>query len=149
MIMNATENKKVAQFYLGYIYLPGLKQKKTFQEKVVRSMGTAFSRYKFKYISKALEVKNKFDIFFLIFYEHIEEIIFNVIVTVVYLFFEYFVCLNYIHFNQHKCSNINKSLNNTTYGDFSGIGIPEIFMNIISCNDFQGRRQFIDIFIFH
>ena len=71
---------------------------------------------------------------FLMFYEDRKNTIFKVSSSVVYCIMNNYVCAYYLYFPQNKIHVANKVFENKTYNDISGIGIPELLMNIISCH---------------
>ena len=60
---------------------------------------------------------------------------YKVIGCVIYSFIEYFICLDYLGI-QKNVSAYDKKFENKFSG-FSGLGITEILMNIISCPGFS------------
>ena len=68
-----------------------------------------------------------------------------------------YVCAYYLYFPQTKLHVANKGFENITYNDISGISIPELLMNIISCHGFVNnmtsdvilscRRKLVDYYL--
>ena len=127
------------------MYSPFLNQQKTFLDQVVISMSTNFIRYTLNYTKNNMGAKNKYVVSLLIFYRHRNTTISNVIGTVVYFFFRYCICLDYLCFNQHKFPNLGKFFKNTTYEYLSGIVIPYIRMKIMLCRSISILSQYIFI----
>ena len=58
-------------------------------------------------------------------YEVIESEIYNII--------ENYICIDYLSLLQVKLSKHDKNFENTKFNNLSGLVIPEILMNIMSC----------------
>ena len=72
----------------------------------------------------------------LIFYEHRKTMLFNVLGSVIFGIMEKYCFLDDLCIQQDKPSSNDRSIKDTTFYDFSGIVIPEVLMNIMSCNGF-------------
>ena len=82
----------------------------------------------------------------LIIYENREKIIFKVLSSVVYCIIEKYLCADYLCFQQAKLHFVNKIFENKKINDISGIRIPELLMNIISCHGFVNDKKSTIIF---
>ena len=87
-------------------------------------------------IRRVSQKENTCVLSFLMFYEDRKNTIFKVSSSVVYCIMKNYVCAYYLYFPQTKLHVANKGFENITYNDISGIGIPELLMNIISCHGF-------------
>ena len=70
------------------------------------------------------------------FNKNIKNTISKVISPVVYCIMDNYACDDYLCCKQAKLHVANKGFENKTFNDILGIGIPELLMNIISCNRF-------------
>ena len=77
-----------------------------------------------------------FVISLIMFYHNRMTVVYKVIVSVIYSYVDTFICIDYMGILQHKLSTSDKKFKNN-FNDFSGLGIPEILMNIMSCHGFQ------------
>ena len=68
------------------------------------------------------------------FYDNRKNIIFKVWISYFYCIIDNYVCADYLCCPKNKLQVENKWFEKTTYNDISGIGIPKLFMNIISCH---------------
>ena len=75
------------------------------------------------------------------FYENRMNIIFKVLISVVYFIIDNYVCTDYLYCPQTKLNVSNKWFENTTYNDISVIGIPELLMNFISYHRFANNTK--------
>ena len=87
-------------------------------------------------IRRVLRKENTLVLSFLMFYEERKNMIFKVLSSVVYCITKNYACADYLYFPQTQLHVANKGFENITYNDISGIGIPELLMNIISCHGF-------------
>ena len=53
--------------------------------------------------------------------------------------------LDYLYFHQDHSSKHDKTFGNKRFGDLSGIEIPDVLMNLISCNNFSNGQYSTDI----
>ena len=70
------------------------------------------------------------------FYYNGTEVVYKVIGSVIYSYIDHFLCLEYLGILQQKLSAFDKKFENK-FNYFSGLGIPEILMNIMSCHFFS------------
>ena len=72
------------------------------------------------------------------FCEDIKNVIFKVLSSIAYCIMEKYLCVDYLGCPQTKLHVTNKVkvFENRTYNAVSGIGIPELLNNIISCRGF-------------
>ena len=75
------------------------------------------------------------------FYENMNNMIFKLLSSVVYCIINNYGCADYLCCHKNKLHVANKGFENTTYNDISGIGIPELLMNIISCRGFVNNTK--------
>ena len=61
---------------------------------------------------------------------------YKVIGAVIYTIIDEYICLDYMVLLQEKLSRHNDNPKKTKLNDLTGFGIPEILMNIMSCNGF-------------
>ena len=80
--------------------------------------------------------------------ENRKKIIFKVLSSIFYCIMENYVCVDYLCCPQTKLNVKNKGqgFENMIYNAVSGIGIPELFMNIISCHEFVNNTKSAVIF---
>ena len=52
---------------------------------------------------------------------------------VIYAIIDNYICIDYLGLFQYKWSKHDNNFENTKFNNVSGLGIPEILMNIISC----------------
>ena len=87
-------------------------------------------------IIKVLREENTSVIFPLMIYENRKNTIFKLLISVVYSIMDNYLCANHLCFQKARLHFSNKGFENTTFNDISGIIIPELLMNIISCHGF-------------
>ena len=75
------------------------------------------------------------------FYYHRGKIIFRVLVSVIYTIIDHLICLDYMYLIQDKLSKHDKNFVKKYFNYFSGIGVPEILMNLVSCHGFEKNQQ--------
>ena len=65
--------------------------------------------------------------------------------SVGYFILNNYVCADYLCCPQTKLHVTNNGFENKKYNDISGVGIPEILMNIISCHGFVNNKNSVVI----
>ena len=73
---------------------------------------------------------------------------YKVIGYVIYSFIRNLICLDYMGIIQHKLSDYDNNSEKAKFNDFSGLGIPKIMMNIMSCHGFhhlQHQQLFLHV----
>ena len=65
----------------------------------------------------------------------------SVLSSVAYFIMDNDACDDYMCCQQAKLHVANKDFENKTFNDISGIRIPELFMNIISCHRFVNNNK--------
>ena len=73
----------------------------------------------------------------MVFYEQRKKIMFRVIVAVIYTIVYNFICLYYLCMIQDNIFKHENKFEKTELNNFSGLGIPDILMSIISCHVFS------------
>ena len=61
---------------------------------------------------------------------------YKVIGEAIYTIIDEYVCLDYMVLPQENWSKHDNTFKNTKFNELSGSGIPDILMNIMSCNGF-------------
>ena len=70
---------------------------------------------------------------------------YTVILIVVNLILEQYLCLNYLCLFQEKLSKFSKTAMKQIYANISVIGITDILMKLVSCNGFNTYKKAITI----
>ena len=74
---------------------------------------------------------------------------FRVLISVIYKIIDRYVCIDYLGNEKNKISEINLGFSlktrheNKDYEKLFGIGIPDIFMNVLSCQEFLNNNESI------
>ena len=112
-----------------------------------------------KPVRKVFQKVNTSVLSLLIFDENRKNMKFKVLISIVYCIMDNFVCVDYICWQEKKLYVTNKGqvFENRTYNDVSGVGIPELLMNIIWCHVFLNntnsdvilscRRKLVDYYL--
>ena len=110
---------------------PELNSNKAFKENEI-NMENYFRGATMMPVRKVLQKGNTRVISLLIFDENRKIMIFKVLSSIVYCIMEKFVCVNYLSCPKKKLHVTCKGqlFENITYNAVSGIGIPELLMNI-------------------
>ena len=119
------------------MYYPNMKLHKKFQEQFEKIMGTILSGETIEGTKNVLNKNNTHIIKLILFYEHRENMFFKVLGFVIYGIMGKYVCLKYLFIQHDKLSSNDRSFHDSTFEYLSGIGIPEVLMNIISCHCFS------------
>ena len=64
------------------------------------------------------------------------KLMYKEIEAVMYTVIDEYICLDYLGLIKEKLSKHDNTFKNTRFKDLYGLGIPEILMNIMSCNLF-------------
>ena len=77
---------------------------------------------------------------------------FRVLSCVIYTIISKYVCIDYLGYEKSKlsdlhlgCTGKNKNSNDTDYDNLLGIGIPDLLLNLLSCNGFLKNSKYIVI----
>ena len=121
---------------------PTLHTNKVFKEKVKACLSNSFGSDTNKHINKTLMKRNKRVLALVVHYE-LGNInprkIFKGLSCVIYTIIDRYVCIDYLGTEMKKISQLNlgRSLKiiheDKDYDKLFGIGIPYIFMNMLSC----------------
>ena len=141
MVINEKENKQIHQFQVEYMPNPGLNINKAFREQVESNMALELDLKTVLSYQKFLRKENTHVISIMMFYETRKKTNLKVLNPVVYCIMENDVCDAYLFLQQAKLYCANKRFENTTFNKFSGITIPELLMNIISCHGFVNDKN--------
>ena len=68
---------------------------------------------------------------------------------VIYTIINEYICLYAVSLLQEKLSKHDDNFKNTNFNNFSGLGIPEILINIMSCHGFVKSSILIGILKCH
>ena len=71
------------------------------------------------------------------FYYNSKVWMYKLIGVVVYTIIDGYICLGYLSFLQKHLSKQDNNFENTSSNYLSGLGIANIFMNIMSCHEFS------------
>ena len=80
--------------------------------------------------------ENPFVVSLMIFYEHRNTIVYKVLGWVICGIIDKLICLDYLCLHQENPSKQDKMFNKIRFNYFSGIGIPDVLMNIMTCQGF-------------
>ena len=73
----------------------------------------------------------------MMFYHNKTTVVYKLIGCFIYQFIVNFICLDYLGILQRKLSSEENKFWKTKFNDLSGLGIPEILMNIMPCHGFS------------
>ena len=106
-------------------------------------MSKSFSGATMMPVRKVLKKLNTHVISLLMFNDNRNSIKFKVLSSIVYCIMYNLICVDYLCCTKTKLCIVSKGqlFENRTYNSVSGIGIPEILMNIISCRGFLNNTQ--------
>ena len=76
----------------------------------------------------------------MMFYERRDKIVFILLRYVIYAILDKFICLYYLCFLRDKSSKHDKSFEKQGLIIFSGMGIPDILMDLVSCHGFAKNQ---------
>ena len=114
------------------------KQKNAFKYKVDNCLSNQFDVAMSQQMSKTLIQDNTCAIALIMFYNNNKSLTFMVLGVVVYCFIEKYVCVDYLILQREpKLSASHKKIEDTSFEELSGIVIPEILLNILSCCGFS------------
>ena len=115
---------------------------KVFKEQVESNMTNNFISTTMTPTRKVLRKENT-NVSLMMFYENRKKMIFKVLSSVVYCIMDNYIYVDYLCCLQNKLhvNFENKGFENTTYNAVSGIEIPELLINIISCHGFVNDKR--------
>ena len=124
------------------MYNPTLHTNKVFKDEVKACLGNTFGADTNKHINNILLKNNTRVIALTVHYEHgtfKTRKLFKVLSYVIYTIIERYVCIDYLCTENNNLSEMKLGLSLKTkhedmdYDNLFGIGIPDIFMNMLSC----------------
>ena len=126
---------------------PTLKEHITLRDKVIKMMESSFCINTMNSI-KTMLMKTILNVVEpMIFYEHIDTIMFILLGYIIYITLDNFIFIYYICLIQYKLSKNNNISENANIDDFSRMRIPEIFMNLVSCHGLEKYQQYMVTFV--
>ena len=137
---------------------PHLNMNKDFKDQVKTCLSNTFGADTNKHINKTLINRDTRVLALVIFYEHgtfNPRKMFKVLICVIYTIIDRYVCIDYLGIETRKISELNigfsmeKKHENKDYDNLFGIGIPDIFMNMLSCQGFINNNDSIVIMKCH
>ena len=136
------------------MFNPTLHTNKVFKEQVKACLGNTFGTDTNKNMNKILLKRNTRVIALVVHYEHghlKSSKLFKVLSCVIYKIIDRYVCIDYLCTEKNKWSELKLGLTLTTkhegmdYENLFGIGIPDIFMNMLSCQGFINNNESVVI----
>ena len=138
-------NERINEFSFAYMLNPTLHTNKVFREQVKPCLSNLFGEDTNKHINKTLMKRNTRVLALVVHYE-LGNInprkMFKVLSCVIYAIIDRYVCIDYLGTKIKKISQLKlgRSLKirhaDKDYDKLFGIGIPDIFMNMLSCQGF-------------
>ena len=131
---NFSTDKEVYQFQVACVSYIYLKQNKAFKEQIDKCLSTKFDIKTSARMIKRLKHDCTHSIALIMFYENRTSFILKVLGVVVYCFNDQYVFVDYLCIQiEAKFSLNHREFGDTSFYELSGIGIPEILLNIVSC----------------
>ena len=136
------------------MFNPNLHTKKVFREQVKACLSNTFGADTNKHINKTLIKRNTRLLALFVHYEHgtiNPGKMFKVLSCVIYTIIDRYVCIDYLGTEIKKISQLKlgRSLKirheDKDYDNLFGICIPDIFMNMLSCQGFLNNNDSIVI----
>ena len=118
------------------MHFPSIKQNNSFKTQLEEIISSVFAVPTVQVTKRVLKKYNTCVIALLEFYENRKTIILKVLGSVIYLIIIKYVCADYLCIQQVLLSLKNKLFQNITFNYISGIFIPVLLMNIMSCRGF-------------
>ena len=120
---------------------PYINLNRSLREQVQKCLGCYFSTKKMKAIIYCLLNKNTYGMALIMIYENSGKYIrkvYRVLSCVVYTFIDNYVCIEYLSCQPKTLCGIsnNPTFNEKCFNLLLGIGIPELLLNLVSCNVF-------------
>ena len=112
-----------------------LKKSKAFNDQVNKCFPSKIYSKTSTQTRKTSKQDNIHVIDIIMFYENNELLIFKLLGIVVYWFLENYACVDYLCLKKDFFLS-QKGFEYTSFDEISGIGIPEILLNIVSCYGF-------------
>ena len=147
-------NQRINEFYFAYMLNPHLNKNKAFKYQVKTCLSNTFGADTNKHINKTLMNRDTRVLALVVFYEHgtfNPRKIIIVLSCVIYTIIDRYVCIDYLGTEAKKiselnlCSSLKIKHENRDYDNLFGIGIPDIFMNMLSCQGFLNNNESIVI----
>ena len=151
------KNERINEFSFAYMFNPTLHTNKVFKEKVKACLSNTFGADTNKHINKILLKQSTRVLALVVYYEHGNlnpGKMFKVLSCVIYAIIDRYVCMDYLGTEIKKISQLKLGHSLKTrhedkdYDNLFGIGIPDIFMNMLSCQGFINNNDYIVILKF-
>ena len=150
-------NERINEFCFAYMLNPKLHKNKTFKDKAKTCLNNTFVADTKKQINKTLMNGDTRVLALLVFNEKgnfYRRKMFMVLSCVIYTIIDRYVCIDYLGTGTKKISELNLGCSlktkheNKDYDNLFGIGIPDTFMNMLSCQGFLNNNESIVILKF-
>ena len=147
-------NQRINEFSFAYMLNLHLNINKSFKDQVKTCLSNTFCADTNKHINKTLMNQYTRVLAFVVFYEHgtfNPRKMFKVLSCVIYTIIDRYVCIYYLGSETNKISELNLGCSlktrheNKDYDNLFGIGISDIFMNMLSCQRFLNNNESIVI----
>ena len=147
-------NQRINEFSFAYMLNTHLNMNKAFKDQVKFFLNNTFGADTNKKINKTLMNQYTRVLTLVVFYEQgtfNRRKLFRVLSFVIYTTIGRYVCIDYLGTQTKKISELNLGCSlktkheNKDYDNLFGIGIPEIFMNMLSCQGFLNNNESIVI----
>ena len=132
---------KNQQFQVGLMSNPGLNMNKAFKEQVGSNTELTFDLKTMIPTRKLLREEKSHVISLLIFYKTRKIMMYKVLGSLVHCTIENYFYLYYLCLQQAELYLASKISENTKFNEISGIVIPELLMNIMSCHGFMNEKK--------
>ena len=145
-------NERMNEFYFSYMCNPTLYKLKFFKDQVKSCLGNTFGADTNKHINDILFRANTRVIVLIVNNEHgsfSTRNVFKVLSCVIYTIIDKYVCIDYLCTEKKRLIELKLGLTLKTkhedqdYDNLFGIGIPDIFMNMFSCQGFINNNNSI------
>ena len=147
-------NQRINEFSFAYMLNPTLNKNKAFKQQLKACLFNTFAADTNKHINKTLMNRDTRVLALVLFYElgtFNPTKMFKVLSYVIYTIIDRYVCIDYLGTQTKKISGIHLGFSlktrhkNKEYDNLFGIGIPDIFMNMLSCQGFFNSNESIVI----
>ena len=137
----------IFQFQVRYMKYPMLQKYGIHREQVIKVFKSAFQG-KIEIYQIFVAEKYVLIISLVMFYYNRKIVLYKLIGYIIYSFIDNFLCLDYLDTAKQKFSAY-ENMCELFFNEFYGLVIPEIMINIISCNSFKKWTTSILVLICH
>ena len=147
-------NQRINEFYIGYMMNPNLIINKAFKEQVKVCMKTTISTSTMTHIIKILLKPNTRVLALVMVFDNRNKYakkMSRVLSCVIYTIISKYVCIDYLGYDKSKLSYLRLGVTgryknlDKNYENLLGFGIPDILLNLLSCQGFLKNNESVVI----